>query len=58
MIVTPEGKVTSIRIIKAAPAGLTQQAIRAMQDSIFRPAMKDGKPVAARVNYEMTFRVN
>jgi TonB family protein len=57
LVVTPEGKVTSIRIVKAAPGGLTQQAIRTMQKALFKPAMKEGKPVAVRVNYEITFRL-
>lgn len=57
VVVTEEGKAGSIYVLKAAPLGLTAQAIKAVQEWRFRPAQKDGKPVPARVPIEFTFRM-
>jgi TonB family protein len=57
VIVTSEGKADSIYIIKGAPFGQTSQAIKAVQSWKFRPAQKDGKPVAVRVPIEITFHL-
>jgi TonB family protein len=58
IVVTTEGKATSIYVLKGAPLGLTAKAIEAVQNWRFEPALKDGNPVPVRVQVEATFRID
>jgi len=58
IVVTAEGKATSIYVLKGAPFGLTAKFIEAVQDWRFEPALKDGHPVPVRVQIETTFRLD
>lgn len=49
------GHVTSLRIVKGLPDGLTEQAIAAAKRIRFTPAMKDGKPVSIWMQLEYNF---
>jgi TonB family protein len=55
--VSEDGRAADSRVLKGAPFGLNEQAIRAVQEWTFRPASSDGTPVAVRVPIEMTFRL-
>lgn len=57
VIVDAEGKVNRIHVLKGAPFGLTVQAINATRNWRMQPARKDGKPVSARTNVEIGFRL-
>ena len=57
VVVTESGKPASIYVLKGAPFGLTSQAIRTVQGWEFKPAQKDGKPVAVRVPIEISLRL-
>jgi TonB family protein len=57
IVVTTEGKATSIYVLKGAPFGLTTKAVEALQDWRFEPALKDGNPVPVRTQIETTFRL-
>src|SRR6267154_304274 len=57
IVVTTEGKATSIYVLKGAPFGLTTKAVEAVQDWRFEPALKDGNPVSVRTQIETTFRL-
>jgi len=57
IVVTPEGKATSIYVLKGAPLGLTAASIESVRKWKFEPGQKDGKPVAVRVPIETTFRL-
>ena len=57
VLVTAEGRVARIYILKGAPFGLTAQAIKATRNWRMEPAQKDGKPVSARNNVDITFRL-
>jgi protein TonB len=57
MIVTPEGKVRDVKVIKSLEESLDQQAITAVRAWKFEPAMKDGNPVAVHMRAEVSFRV-
>src|SRR5215472_171441 len=57
VVVTSEGMVSGIYVLKGAPFGLTDQAIKATKNWRFQPSQKDGKPVPARVSVEVTFRL-
>jgi TonB family protein len=57
IVVTEEGQVTSIYVLKGAPLGLTAKTIEVAQRWRFRPGQKDGKPVSVRVEAETTFHL-
>jgi TonB family protein len=57
IVVTAEGEVTSIYVLKAAPFGLTTEAIKDAKYWRLEPGKKDGKPVSVRVEIECTFHL-
>jgi TonB family protein len=57
MIVTVEGNVRDVKIIKSLDKGLDKQAIAAVSTWRFEPAIKDGKPVAVHLSADVTFRL-
>ena len=57
IVVTTEGKASSIYVLKGAPFGLTAKAVETVQDWRFAPALKDGNPVSVRTQIETTFRL-
>src|ERR1700688_1283451 len=57
IVVTAEGEVTSIYVMKAAPFGLTTKAIEAAKHWRFEPGKTGGKPVSVRVETESTFHL-
>jgi len=57
VVVTAEGEVTSIYVLKAAPFGVTADAIKQAKDWRMEPGKKDGKPVSVRVQIESTFHL-
>lgn len=58
VLVTAEGQVAGIYVLKGAPFGLTAQAIKATRNWRMQPAQKDGKPASARSNVEIVFRLS
>jgi TonB family protein len=56
-VITTNGEVTSVYVVKGLPFGLTESALTTIKDWKFKPAMKDGQPVAVRVDLEFTFRL-
>jgi protein TonB len=57
MIVTAEGKVRDLKVIKSLDKGLDKQALAAVSTWRFEPATKDGKPVAVHLSTDVTFRL-
>jgi TonB family protein len=57
VVVTAQGQVTSIYILKGAPLGLTAIAVNSAKQWRLTPAQKDGMPVSSRVEVETTFRL-
>lgn len=55
VVVTSEGKATNIRILKSPGMGLDEKAVEAVRKWRFKPAMKDGMPVAAGVPIDCHF---
>jgi TonB family protein len=51
ILVDTEGRVTEAEVLEAAGHGFDEAAREAALRSRFRPALRDGKPVAARVLY-------
>jgi TonB family protein len=56
VLLSADGKVSRIRVMKGLPAGLTESAIRAACKIQFKPAMKDGQPASMWVIAEYIFR--
>jgi protein TonB len=57
MIVTAEGRVRDVKVIKSLDPGLDKQAIAAVRKWKFEPATRDGKPVAVHLETEVDFRL-
>jgi periplasmic protein TonB len=57
VIVLADGNVGDVKVEKSLDTtyGLDANAVQAMKQWEFKPAMKDGKPVAVRVHVEMNF---
>jgi TonB family protein len=55
--VDPEGKVTRAEIIKSGGAGFDEEALKAVKQSPFEPAQRDGQNVAAEFSYIYRFRL-
>jgi protein TonB len=57
LIVDPSGKPRNVHVLRGVGMGLDQKAVEAVQQYKFKPAMKDGKPVAVYVNIEVNFQI-
>lgn len=57
VVVDESGRASSVHVIKGLAYGLTEQAVEGVRSWKFRPAMKDGKPVAVCVVIETAFRL-
>jgi len=55
--VDPEGKVTKAEIIKNAGAGFDEEALRAVRQSRFEPAQRNGQNVPGEFTYIYRFRL-
>jgi protein TonB len=56
--VDTEGKVTRVEITKSGGAGFDEEALRAVKQSRFEPAQKDGQKVPAEFTYVYHFRLS
>jgi len=57
LIIDSDGKPHEVRTARALGFGLDEQAIQAVKQWKFVPAMKDGRPVAVQMNVEVNFRL-
>jgi TonB family protein len=57
VVFTADGRITSIRVVRGLPDGLTEKAIEAAQRIRFNPAVKNGAPVSVRGNLEFSFNL-
>jgi periplasmic protein TonB len=57
LVVRPDGRTSDIKVARTLGLGLYEKAIEAVKQWKFEPAIKDGRPVAVRVNVEVTFRL-
>jgi TonB family protein len=55
VVFTADRRITSVRVVRGLPDGLTEKAIEAAQKIRFNPAVKNGVPVSVRGNIEFTF---
>ena len=57
-IVTADGSVRDIKVVRGLPDGLTESAIDAARKMKWKPATKNGEPVATRLsNVEFSFNI-
>ncbi len=56
-VFTNDGQVTSVRVIRGLPDGLTEKAIEAAKKIRFQPATKNGMAVTVRGQLEFTFNL-
>jgi protein TonB len=57
VIVDETGKARNITVARALGLGLDQKAMEAVAQWLFKPGMKDGKPVAVYATIEVTFHL-
>ena len=57
VLLSAHGKIARVRVVKGLPAGLTENGIRAACKMEFKPAVKDGQPVAQWLTAEYVFRL-
>jgi len=56
-LVTADGQVTSVYVMRGVPFGLTEEAVATVKGWKLKPATKDGQEVPARVEFTTTFRL-
>jgi TonB family protein len=56
LIVNVQGLPESVHVIRSAPMGLDAQALKAVTEYRFKPAMENGTPVAVMLNVEVRFQ--
>lgn len=54
-VVTRAGLPTDVRVLKPADPAFDDEAVKALKQWEFKPGTRDGKPVAVRVQVELTF---
>jgi TonB family protein len=57
LVVDTEGRPNDIRVVRPLGHDLDEKAIETVKQWKFRPAMKDGKPVAVQIMIEVHFRL-
>jgi TonB family protein len=58
VVLSADGTIGRIGVVRALPAGLTENAMRAACKIKFKPAVKDGQAVSSRVLVEFAFRIS
>jgi TonB family protein len=56
-VLSSSGKITDVEVLKGLSHGLTEKAIEATRQTMFIPAMKDGKYVSQRIMMQYGFSV-
>ncbi len=56
-IVDTDGHTRDTTIVRGLDEGLNENAIKAVNQWTFQPAMKDGQPVPVQINVEVNFRL-
>jgi TonB family protein len=57
LIVDTHGNPQDIRVVRPLGMGLDEKAVEAVRQYRFKPAMRNGKPVAVEVNIEVNFQL-
>jgi TonB family protein len=57
LIVDSQGNPQRVQVVRHLGMGLDQKAVEAVRHYRFKPATRQGKPVAVEVNIEVNFRI-
>ncbi len=57
LVVDTNGNPTNVRVVRSLDPGLDQEALKAVKQYKFKPAIRHGKPVATEVSIEVNFRI-
>jgi periplasmic protein TonB len=57
LVVGADGLPREIKVQRTLGLGLDEKAIEAVKQWEFKPAMKDGNPVAVRISVEVNFHL-
>lgn len=57
LVVGTDGQPTDIQVVTPLGHGLDEKAVEAVQQWRFQPAMKDGSPVAQKINAQVSFHL-
>lgn len=57
LVVTSEGEVTNVKVVHRLGSGLDEKAVEAVKQWKFKPATKDGEPVAVALSVEVYFQI-
>jgi protein TonB len=57
LVVDAQGRPQNVHILRGVGMGLDENAIKAVQQYRFKPAMEAGKPVAVELNVEVNFQI-
>jgi protein TonB len=57
LVIEKDGTPSHVRVIKGIGYGLDEKAIAAVQQYRFKPAMRDGEPVATQINIQVNFKI-
>lgn len=55
VVISPEGRVSEVEVVKPLGLGLDENAVKTVRTWRFRPGERDGKPVPVRVLIDVTF---
>jgi protein TonB len=55
LTIDERGRLMELQVIKKAGSGFDEEAVRAVKESTFSPAKRDGKPVACRASLLVRF---
>ena len=56
LVVSEDGMPTQVHVVRGMGMGLDEKALAAVNQYRFKPAMKDGQPVAAQISVMVSFR--
>ncbi len=56
-VIGPDGKASEIAVARPIGFGLDENAVTAIQNAKFSPAVKDGKPVSVMLDLQVMFRI-
>jgi TonB family protein len=57
IVIDEEGSVTEVKVVRSIDKNLDRKAVEAVRKWRFKPAMKDGNPVAVEINVEVNFHL-
>ena len=57
VIVEPDGRTSHIRVVKGLDWDIDQEAVHAVKKWRFKPAMLNGKPVAAQIEVQVAINI-